>query len=146
MLPLEVVGPGGSLSTVLIATPYWRDASRRVSWHAATATAVSSCDRTATALVLRLGTAGGGGRGADGFVGDGCQICLLYSAFSYWLFSIFGPFPYICSIFGLFLALVNRPISNSRPVNSAYFYIKYLNVVCRFYLSACSRSYYVLSL
>jgi hypothetical protein len=31
MLPLEVVGPGGSLSTVLIATPYWRDVSRRVS-------------------------------------------------------------------------------------------------------------------
>jgi hypothetical protein len=27
MLSLEVVGPGGSLSTVLIATPYWRDAS-----------------------------------------------------------------------------------------------------------------------
>ncbi len=67
MLPLEVVDPGGSLSTVLIATPYWRDASRRVSWHAATATAVSSCDRTATALVHRLGTAGGGSRGADRF-------------------------------------------------------------------------------
>ncbi len=65
MLPLEVVDPGGSLSTVLIATPYWRDASRRVSWHAAMATAVSSCDRTATALVHRLGTAGGGGGGAD---------------------------------------------------------------------------------
>jgi hypothetical protein len=27
MLSLEVVGPGGSLSTVLIATPYWQDAS-----------------------------------------------------------------------------------------------------------------------
>jgi hypothetical protein len=27
MLSLEVMGPGGSLSTVLIATPYWRDAS-----------------------------------------------------------------------------------------------------------------------
>jgi hypothetical protein len=27
MLSLEVVGPGGSLSTVLIATRYWRDAS-----------------------------------------------------------------------------------------------------------------------
>jgi hypothetical protein len=67
MLPLEVVGPGGSLSTVLIVTPYWRDASRRVSWQAATATAGSSCDRTATALVHRLGTAGGGGGGADRF-------------------------------------------------------------------------------
>ncbi len=67
MLPLEVVGPGGSLSTVLIATPYRRDASRRVSWQAATATAESSCDRTATALVHQLGTAGGGGGGADWF-------------------------------------------------------------------------------
>jgi hypothetical protein len=67
MLPLEVVGPGGSLSTVLIATPYWRDASRRVSWQAATATAESSCDQTATALVHRLVTAGGGGRGVDWF-------------------------------------------------------------------------------
>jgi hypothetical protein len=65
MLPLEVVGPGGSLSTVLITTPYWRDASRRVSWQAATATAGSSCNRTATALVHRLGTAGGGGGEAD---------------------------------------------------------------------------------
>jgi hypothetical protein len=39
MLSLEVMGPGGSLSTALIATPYRRDASRRVSWQAATATA-----------------------------------------------------------------------------------------------------------
>jgi hypothetical protein len=31
LLPLEVVGPGGSLSTVLIATPHWQDVSRRVS-------------------------------------------------------------------------------------------------------------------
>ncbi len=52
---------------MLIATPYWRDASRRVSWQAATATAVSSCDRTATALVHQLGTTGGGGEGADRF-------------------------------------------------------------------------------
>ncbi len=37
MLPLEVVGPGGSLSTVTIAAPYGRDA-RRESWQAATAT------------------------------------------------------------------------------------------------------------
>jgi hypothetical protein len=65
MLPLEVVGPGGSLSTALIATPYRRDASRRVSWQAATATAGSGCDRTSTALVHRLGTAGGGGGEAD---------------------------------------------------------------------------------
>ncbi len=39
MLSLEVMGPGGSLSTMLIATPYRRDASWRVSWQAATATA-----------------------------------------------------------------------------------------------------------
>jgi hypothetical protein len=38
MLPLEVVGPGGSLSTALIAAPCGRDASRRVSWQTATAT------------------------------------------------------------------------------------------------------------
>jgi hypothetical protein len=61
------MGPGGSLSTVLIAMLYWRDASRRVSWQAATATAVSISDRTAAALVHRLGTAGGGGEGADWF-------------------------------------------------------------------------------
>ncbi len=36
MLPLEVVGPGGSLSTVLIAAPYGRDASWRGSWQTAT--------------------------------------------------------------------------------------------------------------
>ena len=56
MLPLEVVRPGGSLSTALIATPYRRDASRRVSWQAATATAAYSCDLTITAPVHRLGT------------------------------------------------------------------------------------------
>jgi hypothetical protein len=67
MLPLEVVGPGGSLSTVLIATPYWRDVSRRVSWQAATATAVYCCDRTTTALIHRLRTAGGGGGGVNRF-------------------------------------------------------------------------------
>jgi hypothetical protein len=39
MLSLEVLGPGGSLSTVLIAMPYRQDASRRVSWQVATATA-----------------------------------------------------------------------------------------------------------
>jgi hypothetical protein len=38
MLSLEVMGPGGSLSMVLIATPYRRDASWRVSWQAATVT------------------------------------------------------------------------------------------------------------
>jgi hypothetical protein len=67
MLPLEVVGPGGSLSMALVATPYWRDASRRVSWQVAMATAESSCDQTATTLVHRLVMAGGGGGGGDWF-------------------------------------------------------------------------------
>ncbi len=67
MLPLEVVGLGGSLSTVLVATPYWRDASRRGSWQEAMATAVYCCDRTTTALIHRLRTAGGGGGGVNRF-------------------------------------------------------------------------------
>jgi hypothetical protein len=32
MLPLEVVGPGGSLSVLLFITSYWRDANRRMQW------------------------------------------------------------------------------------------------------------------
>ncbi len=55
-LPLEVMGPGGSLSMVLIAMPYRRDASRRVSWQVATASVAYSCDLTTTALVHRLGS------------------------------------------------------------------------------------------
>jgi hypothetical protein len=55
MLSFEVMGPDGTLSTVLIATPYWRDASWRESWQAATGTAAYSCDRMAAALLLRLG-------------------------------------------------------------------------------------------
>ncbi len=77
MLPLEVVGPGGSLSTTLIATPYRRDASRRESWQTATvATAAYSCDRTTAALVHRLGSSWRRQRLAvaaaerTGFVGD----------------------------------------------------------------------------
>jgi hypothetical protein len=66
MLSLEVVGPGGSLSTVLIATPYRRDASWKVSCQAATATAAhklrqdgygarpSAGKRLAAALAERL--------------------------------------------------------------------------------------------
>ncbi len=42
MLSLEVMGPGDSLSTELIATPYGRDASWRGSWQAVTMTAASS--------------------------------------------------------------------------------------------------------
>jgi hypothetical protein len=70
MLPLEVVGPGGSLSTATTAAPYGRDASE--SWQAATATEgggawhggdggeennrnLYSGDRMNAALVQRLG-------------------------------------------------------------------------------------------
>ncbi len=77
MLPFEVVGPGGSLSTVLIAMPYWRDASRRVSWQVAKATAGFSCDRTATALLIGWGRQAVASEERTDFVGDGCQICLL---------------------------------------------------------------------
>jgi hypothetical protein len=56
MLSLEVVGPGDSLSTVLIATPYLRDARLSVSWQAVTVTAAYNCDRTAAALLHRLGS------------------------------------------------------------------------------------------
>jgi hypothetical protein len=81
MLPLEVVGPGGSLSTATIAAPYKQDASRE-SWQAATATEgggawhggdggeENSRNRTvATGRMRRSsigwGTAGGGSGGAD---------------------------------------------------------------------------------
>jgi hypothetical protein len=52
---------------------FWRDASRRGSWQAATATTAYSCDRTIAALVFSWGTAGSGnGRGAPVFnVDDG---------------------------------------------------------------------------
>jgi hypothetical protein len=55
MLSLEVVGPGDGLSTVLSATPYWRDVSWRVSWQAVMVMAAYSCDRMVAALLLRLG-------------------------------------------------------------------------------------------
>ncbi len=80
MLSLEVVGPGGSLSTALIATPYRRDASWRVSWQAATAMAAhklrkdgyggacpSAGKRLAAALAERTG-----------FDGDGSKTILFY--------------------------------------------------------------------
>jgi hypothetical protein len=56
MLSLEVVGPSGSLSTVLIAMPYRQDARWRESWQVAIATAADSCDRTAAALIPWLGS------------------------------------------------------------------------------------------
>jgi hypothetical protein len=67
MLPLEVMGPGGSLSTELIATPYGRDASWRVSWQAATATAASSATRQLQRSSIGWKMAGGGNGGADRF-------------------------------------------------------------------------------
>ncbi len=61
MLSLEVVGPGDGLSTVPS--------------QAVTATAAYSCDRTGAALLLRLGTAGGGiGGAAPASDGDGLKI------------------------------------------------------------------------
>jgi hypothetical protein len=54
MLPLEAMGPGGSLSSVLVAMPYWQDASWRESLQAAMATAAYSCDQMAAAPVLQL--------------------------------------------------------------------------------------------
>jgi hypothetical protein len=94
MLSLEVVGPGYGLSTAPSATPYWRDASWRVSWQAATATAAYSCDRVVAALLLRLE----GGwrwrrRGGTGYDGDGIKISFSYFGlfFSYFYISIFGP-------------------------------------------------------
>jgi hypothetical protein len=71
MLPLEVMGPGGSLSTSLVTTAYWRDASRRESWHAVTAMAAYSCDRMEVALVFGLWMVIGGNRvAASVFYGD----------------------------------------------------------------------------
>jgi hypothetical protein len=105
-LPLEMGGPGGSLSTVLIATPYWRDASRRVSWQAATATAVSSCDRTATALVHRLGMTGGGGGGADRFRRRWRLNLFINSAYFYVCLCFrIRPFSHLISL------VFNRPIN-----------------------------------
>jgi hypothetical protein len=104
MLSLEVVGPGYGLSTAPSATPYWRDASWRVSWQAATATAAYSCDRGVAALLLRL--EGGwrwrrrGGTGSDG---DGLKISIYYFSFSY--FGLFFSYFYI-SIFGLLIVYI----------------------------------------
>jgi hypothetical protein len=55
ILPFEVMGTGGSLSTALVAVTYWRDASRRVSWQAVMATVEYSCKQTMTALTFRMG-------------------------------------------------------------------------------------------
>jgi hypothetical protein len=75
MPSLEVVGPGDGLSTVPSATPYWRDASWRVSWQAATATAAYSCDRAVAALLLRLGNGWlWRRRSATALDGDGLKI------------------------------------------------------------------------
>ncbi len=97
MLPLEVVGPGGSLSTVLVATPYWQDTSQRESWQAATATAAYSCVRMTAALVHRLGSGGSGGAGQFRWR----RILNLflfhlvnYSSYSYIRISLYSAFSY----------------------------------------------------
>ncbi len=108
MLSLEVVGPGGSLSTALIATPYRRDASWRESWQAATAMAATSCDRTATAaLIHRLGSgwrrhwrSGLASTAMDQIISNSARFCIYnYSAFfivNSARLSLFG------NLFGLF--------------------------------------------
>jgi hypothetical protein len=55
MLPLELMGPSGSLSMFLFATSDWREANRRMSWKAVTASAAYSCDQMAAALIFGLG-------------------------------------------------------------------------------------------
>ncbi len=54
MLRLEVVGPGGSLSTLLLPCLIGETPSRTF-WQAATATVADICDWTTAVLVLRLG-------------------------------------------------------------------------------------------
>jgi hypothetical protein len=79
MLPLEVTGPGESLSTVLIVMPYCRDASWRESWQAATTMMADSCDQTAAALVLRLGSNWRRQQQSGmGFDGDGFLILIVF--------------------------------------------------------------------
>ncbi len=82
-------GPSGRLSTVLIATPYWRDASWRESWQAATATAALTGRRQRS--FFNWEAAGGGdGRAASVFDSDGLKICLLVFVFIFDLvFNIF---------------------------------------------------------
>jgi hypothetical protein len=93
MLSLEVVGPGGSLSTALIATPYGRDASWRVSWQPATATAAYSCDRATGRSFIGWGAAGGGNGGADQFRRGRILNCLLIVNSARLFFSyLFGLF------------------------------------------------------
>ncbi len=101
MLSLEVMGPGGSLSTVLIAAPYRRDASRRVSWQAATATAAYRCDRKMTAaLVHRLGS-GWRRQQRSGPVSSATdsKFVYVYSAFSRSSSSILGLFLFVIVLY-----------------------------------------------
>jgi hypothetical protein len=95
MLPLEVVGPGGSLSTVLIATPYGRDASWRESWLAATATAAYSCNLTTAALIHRLGSSRRRQR-RSGLVSSATDYKLL---------------PFVCSCNSVRFVHISTPIS-----------------------------------
>ncbi len=107
MLSLEVMGPGGSLSMVLIAMPYWRDASQRESWQAATATAAYSwaysCNRMAAALIHQLGS----GRRWQRRSGIGFRQRWIQNYFCLIVFVLFSLIHMFLLIFGLlFEALV----------------------------------------
>jgi hypothetical protein len=54
MLRLEVVGPGGSLSTLLLPRLFGETPSRTF-WQASMATLADICDQTPAVLVLWLG-------------------------------------------------------------------------------------------
>ncbi len=111
------MGPGGSLITVLIATPYWQDASQRVSWQAAMAMAADSCDWTAAALVLWLG---GGWRrqwgSGTGFASDGSKI--LFACIRILIFRI-RPFSYFVTIQPL-----NQHCQSNWPIKIQPIFIK----------------------
>jgi hypothetical protein len=57
---------------IAVATSYWRDASRRVSWQAAVAMAAYSCDQTMAALIFGWRIADNSNNGAvPALDGDG---------------------------------------------------------------------------
>jgi hypothetical protein len=95
MLSLEVVGPGGSLSTVLIATPYWQVGESPGRRHQRQQQTVATGRQRR--FFFGWGAAGGGdSRAAPAFDGSGLKIC------------------YICSFIRFHLAFFIRYI---RPFN-----------------------------
>ncbi len=132
MLPLEVMGPGGSLSTVLVATPYWRNASWRVSWQAALATAAYSCDWTTTALVHWLGS-GWWWQQWSGTVSTATDSKFVFRS------SVYLAFFHI-----RFLIAHIRPVNSAsnrsnQPVRIGLLKIYILKCLCRFSRGSCSR-------